>query len=68
MYTMTADEHFVVDSHPEHPQVVFAAGLSGHGFKFAGVLGEALADLAIEGKTDLPIGFLAHDRPGLQST
>ena len=66
MYTMTADEHFVVDRHPQHPQVCFAAGLSGHGFKFAGVLGEALADLALEGKTSLPIGFLRHDRPGLR--
>lgn len=41
MYTMTPDAHFVVDRHPEHPQVTFAAGLSGHGFKFTCVLGEA---------------------------
>ena len=62
MYTMTTDEHFVVDRHPEHKQVVFAAGLSGHGFKFAGVLGEALADLAIDGQTPLPIDFLSLSR------
>lgn len=66
MYTMTADENFIVDRHPEWPQVVFAAGLSGHGFKFAGVLGEALADLALEGKTKLPIGFLNCHRPSLR--
>jgi len=65
MYTMTRDSHFVVDRHPEHPQVVFAAGLSGHGFKFTSVLGEALADLATAGRTRLPIGFLACQRPGI---
>jgi glycine/D-amino acid oxidase-like deaminating enzyme len=55
---MTPDEHFLVDRHPEHPHVVFAAGLSGHGFKFTGVIGQALADLATEGRTQLPVGFL----------
>ncbi len=58
LYTMSPDENFIVDLHPQHPQVAFAAGLSGHGFKFTSVLGEALADLALNGKTDLPIGFL----------
>jgi sarcosine oxidase len=62
MYTMSPDENFIVDRHPRHPQVCFAAGLSGHGFKFAPVLGEALADLAIDGRTDLPIGFLGLSR------
>jgi glycine/D-amino acid oxidase-like deaminating enzyme len=66
LYTMSPDEHFVVDRHPEHPQVSFAAGLSGHGFKFTSVLGEVLADLALDGRTALPIGFLACARPGLR--
>ncbi|QDT39010.1 N-methyl-L-tryptophan oxidase [Stratiformator vulcanicus] len=57
-YTMSPDGRFYVDRHPEHPQVAFAAGLSGHGFKFASVLGEVLADLAIDGETEQPIGFL----------
>jgi len=65
MYTMSADENFIVDRHPDHEQVVFAAGLSGHGFKFTTVLGEALADLALNGKTALPIEFLALARSGL---
>ena len=65
LYSMTADEHFVIDRHPEHAQVVFAAGLSGHGFKFTSVLGSILADLAIAGETSLPIEFLRHDRPAL---
>jgi len=59
---MSPDEHFIVGRHPEHPRAVFAAGLSGHGFKFTSVLGEALADLALDGKTPLPIGFLAPER------
>lgn len=62
MYTMTPDEHFVVDVHPEHPQVVLAAGFSGHGFKFASVMGEILADLAVDGATSQPIDFLRLER------
>lgn len=58
MYTMSPDENFLVDVHPQHPQVSLVAGLSGHGFKFAPVLGEALADLAMTGRSSLPIGFL----------
>jgi len=65
LYTMTPDEHFVVDRHPAHPQVVFAAGLSGHGFKFASVLGEALADLSLDGRARVPLRFLGLDRPSL---
>jgi sarcosine oxidase len=67
MYTMTPDAHFVVDRHPEYPQVAFAAGLSGHGFKFTCVLGEILSQLALDGHTDLPIGFLSASRPGLRT-
>jgi monomeric sarcosine oxidase len=62
LYTMTPDGHFLVGPHPRHPQVALAAGLSGHGFKFAPVLGEILADLALEGSTRHPIEFLAPGR------
>ncbi len=62
LYTNTPDGHFVVDRHPEHDNVVFACGFSGHGFKFAPVIGEALADLALNGKTDLPIAFWSAKR------
>lgn len=62
MYAKTPDEHFIVDRHPEHPGVVFASACSGHGFKFASVMGEILAELAQEGSTTLPIGFLALSR------
>jgi sarcosine oxidase len=62
MYTVTPDTNFVIDRHPQYPQVVFAAGLSGHGYKFTPMLGEALADLALEGKTKLPVEFLSRAR------
>lgn len=62
MYTRTPDEHFIVDRHPKYPRVVFASACSGHGFKFATVMGEALADLALHGSTALPIGFLSLAR------
>ncbi|MFM7207807.1 MAG: N-methyl-L-tryptophan oxidase, partial [Planctomycetaceae bacterium] len=39
LYTMSPDHHFVVGMHPGHPQVAIAAGFSGHGFKFASVIG-----------------------------
>ena len=57
-YTMTPDEHFIIDQHPRFENVFFAAGFSGHGFKFSPLVGEVLADLALEGKTALPIEFL----------
>jgi glycine/D-amino acid oxidase-like deaminating enzyme len=62
MYTMTPDEHFIIDRHPEHPQVAIAAGFSGHGFKFASVVGELLADLADRGQADLPIDMFRIGR------
>jgi sarcosine oxidase len=58
LYTMTPDEHFIIDRHPRFENVFFAAGFSGHGFKFAPVVAEALADLAMEGQTKLAIEFL----------
>lgn len=51
LFTNTADEHFILDRHPEHPRVAIAAGFSGHGFKFCTVVGEIMADLATEGST-----------------
>ena len=48
----------MIDLDPDCGNVVFAAGFSGHGFKFAPVIGEVLADLALGGKTELPVDFL----------
>jgi sarcosine oxidase len=62
MYTNTPDAHFVIDRHPAHENVHVAAGFSGHGFKFASVVGEVMADLALRGGTAHPVGFLGLDR------
>ncbi|MET3321047.1 UNVERIFIED_ORG: sarcosine oxidase [Peribacillus simplex] len=62
MYTNTPDEHFVISEHPNHPQVALAAGFSGHGFKFASVVGEILADIVIDGKTNHPIDLFSPKR------
>ncbi len=47
LYTNTADGHFVIDHHPLHPEVVIASPCSGHGFKFATVIGEMVAKLTV---------------------
>jgi len=62
MYTNTPDYHFIIDRHPVHDRVVFACGFSGHGFKFASVVGEVLADLALQGHTAQPIELFALRR------
>ncbi len=62
MYSLTDDEHFVVDRHPEHPDVILCGGFSGHGFKFASVIGEIAAQLALEGGTPHAIDFLSLRR------
>lgn len=62
MYTTTPDHHFVVGLHPLHPHVVVACGFSGHGFKFTPVMGEILADLALDGATRHPIGLFDPSR------
>ena len=61
-YTLTPDHHFVIDHHPDHPEVVIASPCSGHGYKFATVIGEILADLAIDGVTRHPIDLFAVSR------
>ena len=62
MYTLTPDRHFVIDRHPRHEQVAYCCGFSGHGFKFASVIGEIMADLATDSATRHPIGFLSSSR------
>jgi sarcosine oxidase len=62
MYTNTPDSHFVIDTHPRCDRVHFAGGFSGHGFKFAPVIGEILADLAMHAQTKHPIDFLSMKR------
>jgi sarcosine oxidase len=51
LFTNTPDTHFVIDAHPDDANVFIAGGFSGHGFKFCSVVGEILADLALDGST-----------------
>jgi len=63
LYTNTPDENFIVDYLPGFDKdVAIAAGFSGHGFKFASVIGEIMANLAVEGASTLPIDFLNAQR------
>jgi sarcosine oxidase len=62
MYTMSPDGHFIIDRHPDDQRICFVAGLSGHGFKFASVLGEIMSDLSLDGETEMPIEFLSLER------
>lgn len=62
MYSLTPDEHFVVGLHPTLPNVVVAAGFSGHGFKFCSVMGEIMADLAMQRATRHPIELFSPTR------
>ncbi len=52
IYTMTPDEDFIIDLHPTYSHVAFAAGFSGHGFKFSSVVGQALSELIMFGKSE----------------
>jgi sarcosine oxidase len=62
LFEPSPDEHFIIDLHPESPSVVVGAGFSGHGFKFCPVVGEILADLALDGSTRHDIGLFRVDR------
>ena len=62
---MTPDEDFIIDLHPEHRQIVIASPCSSHGFKFSPVVGQMLADLAVNGTTPYPTARFSLDRPAL---
>lgn len=62
IFTNSPDEHFLLGTLPDTPQVSLFAGESGHGYKFASVIGEILADLAANGETRHDIGLFELDR------
>jgi sarcosine oxidase len=64
LYTVTPDGDFILDRLPSCPQIVVASPCSGHGFKFAAVVGEILADLATTGTTAHDISRFRLDRFG----
>ncbi|MDB4865899.1 MAG: N-methyl-L-tryptophan oxidase [Cohnella sp.] len=61
-YTMTPDEHFIVDRHPAYPHIAIGAGFSGHGFKFASVIGEMLAKMAAKEAPGFDISLFSLGR------
>jgi sarcosine oxidase len=62
MYSLTPDGNFVIDRHPQYPNVILCGGFSGHGFKFAPVIGEIAADLSLDGDSRHRIDFLSLKR------
>jgi sarcosine oxidase len=64
LYTVTPDQDFIIDRVPGSPQIIVASPCSGHGFKFAPVIGEILSDLATLGETRHDITRFRLDRFG----
>jgi len=62
MYTNTPDEDFVVDFSPHDRRVVVLSPCSGHGFKFAPVIGDIAADLVLDGGTKRDISHFSAAR------
>ena len=62
MYTNSPDHHFILDTYPGESKVYLLSACSGHGFKFASVLGEVMADLVTRGKTSFDISLFRLDR------
>jgi len=68
LFTNSPDEHFILDVLPDRPQVTLAAGFSGHGFKFCSVVGEIMAELALDGGTRHDIALFSLARFALRAT
>lgn len=62
LYTITPDEHFVLGAHPHDPAITLALGFSGHGFKFAPVVGEAIAEMVAQGHTRHDLAMFSPGR------
>jgi len=61
---MTENSDFVLDTDPDHPDVVYGYGFSGHGFKFAPLIGRLLSDLALDREAGFPIERFSAERSG----
>jgi sarcosine oxidase len=62
LFTNTADEHFIIDRHPDDDRIAIAAGFSGHGYKFCSVVGEMMADLSLAGETSWDVDLFKLSR------
>ena len=67
-YTLTPDENFIIDTHPEHAQIVIASPCSGHGFKFGIEIGRILGALALGQAPESDLGRFRLGRPSLMGT
>ena len=67
LFTNSPDEHFIIDRLADRPNVAVAAGFSGHGFKFASVIGEIMTELVVDGATRLDTSLFRLDRPALDN-
>ena len=65
LFTNTPDHDFVIDFHPQHPEVLISSACSGHGFKFASVVGEIQADLVTTGHPAFDLTPFRISRSGL---
>ncbi len=61
-YTNTADHHFVIDRHPRHPRALVVSACSGHGFKFASAIGEAVSQWTLDGASALDLSLFSLER------
>jgi sarcosine oxidase len=62
LYTVTPDFGFVVDRHPETDRVIVASPCSGHGFKHSAAVGEAICELALDGRSRQDLGAFGFER------
>jgi sarcosine oxidase len=63
LYTNTRGSRFLIDRHPGHDEVVVVSACSGHGFKHSPAIGEAVAQLVIDGTSSIdlfPFSLAAH--------
>lgn len=68
MYTNTPDEHFILDYHPQHKNIIIASPCSGHGFKFSSAIGKILCDMAMEKKPEFDLSVFSIARFGEKKT
>ena len=62
LYTNTPDGHFIIDFHPNHRNVMIVSPCSGHGFKFASVIGEVVQQMVNDGESKLDISLFKISR------
>ncbi len=62
LYTSTPDGDFVLDFHPDSQRIIVASPCSGHGFKHSAAIGEAMAELALQGQSQFDLSAFRLER------